>query len=78
VVNRDRDHAHRAVVELVGRTVSGAAALAEVNGPDVGATNSFADPQRVDVKERKIDLQGGRFELEFPAHSVTVLRASLT
>jgi len=32
----------------------------------------------VDVKERKLDLQGGRFELEFPAHSVTVLRASLT
>src|SRR5215470_17725307 len=77
VVNRDRDQAQRAVVELVGASVRGGAALAEVNGPDVAARNSFEDPRCVDVSERKLAAQGSRFELEFPAHSVTVVRASL-
>jgi len=77
VVNRDRDKAQRASVELVGVSVRGGAALAEVNGPDVAARNSFEDPRCVDVSERKLAAQGSRFELEFPAHSVTVVRASL-
>src|SRR5215470_14325573 len=51
--------------------------LAVVNGPDVAARNSFEDPRCVDVSERKLAAQGSRFELEFPAHSVTVVRASL-
>ena len=77
VVNRDKDRAHRAVVELIGAVATGSGALSEVNGPDVAATNSFADPRRVDVTERKAALGGGRFELEFPAHSVTVVRTPL-
>jgi alpha-N-arabinofuranosidase len=77
VVNRDRDRAHRAEVELVGRMLTGPAAVAEVNGPDVDATNSFEHPRRVDVTERKVELHGGRVALDFPAHSVTVVRASL-
>src|SRR5262249_43131071 len=52
VVNRDRDQAQRAVLELVGASVRGGAALAEVNGPDVAARNSFEDPRCVDVSER--------------------------
>jgi alpha-L-arabinofuranosidase len=57
--------------------MTGTGVLAQVNGPDVGATNSFAEPDRVGVKERTVDLQGDRVELDFPAHSVTVVRASL-
>jgi hypothetical protein len=30
------------------------------------------------VKERKVDLRGSRFDVELPAHSVTVWRTSLT
>jgi alpha-N-arabinofuranosidase len=77
VVNRDRDAAHRAVVELVGAGAAGASVLSEVNGPDVSARNSFEAPRVVDVKERTLELKGHRFELEFPAHSVTVVRTPL-
>jgi alpha-N-arabinofuranosidase len=77
VVNRDRERAHAAVVSLSGATVTGRVAVAEVNGPDVSATNSFEAPTRVDVRERHLDASGARFEYTFPAHSVTVLRLSL-
>ena len=46
----------------------------EVNGPDVGATNSFEHPRRVDVRERKLEAQGAGLALALPAHSITVLR----
>ena len=46
----------------------------EVNGPDVGATNSFETPQAVDVRERQAAGRGPRLEHVFPAQSVTVLR----
>src|SRR5947208_9734023 len=78
VVNRDRDASHTATIDLIGAAATGGAALAEVNGPDVGATNSVEHPRRVEVKERKVDLRGSRFDVELPAHSVTVWRTSLT
>jgi alpha-L-arabinofuranosidase len=74
VVNRDRDRGHRASIELTGVAVSGGVAVSEVNGPDVGATNSFEQPRLVDVQERRLEVAGPRFEYESPAHSVTVLR----
>jgi len=76
VVNRDRDRAHRATIELIG-AAAGAGVLSEVNGPDLAAVNSFEAPRRVDVTERKLEFGGARCELEFPAHSVTVVRTSL-
>jgi len=51
--------------------------VSEVNGPDVGATNSFERPRLVDVQERRLDAAGARFEYAFPPHSVTVLRIAL-
>jgi alpha-N-arabinofuranosidase len=77
VVNRDRDRAHAAVVELGGAVVAGRVAVTEVNGADVSATNSFEAPTRVGVRERQLDATGGRFEYTFPAHSVTVLRLAV-
>ncbi|HEV8616546.1 MAG TPA: alpha-L-arabinofuranosidase C-terminal domain-containing protein, partial [Methylomirabilota bacterium] len=78
VVNRDRDAAHSAVIELVGAAATGGSVLSEVNGPEVGAMNSFEHPRVVDVKDRKLDVSGRQFEYKFPAHSVTVLRTTLT
>jgi alpha-N-arabinofuranosidase len=78
VVNRDRDAAHSAVIELIGATASGGSALSEVNGPDVGAMNSFEHPRVVDVQDRKLDQAGRQLEYEFPAHSVTLMRTTLT
>jgi alpha-N-arabinofuranosidase len=74
VVNRDRDRSHRASIELAGGGVTGDVLAAEVNGPDVGATNSFEQPRLVAVQERVLGLAGRRFEYDFPAHSLTVLR----
>src|SRR5262249_31077030 len=72
VVNRDRDRAHAASIELIGGAARDGL-VAEVTGPDVGATNSFEHPRRVDVTERKLSLSGPRVDHEFPAHSVTVI-----
>ncbi len=77
VVNRDRDRSHTATIELADVAVTAGVLLSEVNGPDVGATNSFEHPRRVDVQERRLAPAGRRFEYEFPPHSLTVLRAPL-
>jgi alpha-L-arabinofuranosidase len=74
VVNRDRDTGHAATIQLAGGTVAGGVLVSEVNGPDVGATNSFEHPRVVDVQERRLEAAGARFEYGFPPHSVTVLR----
>jgi alpha-L-arabinofuranosidase len=74
VVNRDRDRDQLATVDLGRARVMGGIAVAEVNGPEVGAMNSFEEPRVVDVQERRADVAGERFEHRFPAHSVSVLR----
>ena len=77
VVNRDRDRAHRATIDLGGATATGELLVSEVNGPDVDATNSFEHPDRVGVREHRRAASGHRLEHEFPAHSVSVLRVRL-
>ena len=46
----------------------------EVNGPDVGATNSFEHPARVDVRERRATARSDGLDYVCPAHSITLLR----
>jgi alpha-N-arabinofuranosidase len=77
VVNRDRDRAHRATIDLGGATAAGELFVSEINGPDVEATNSFEHPDRVSVLEHRRPVAGPRLEHEFPAHSVSVLRLRL-
>src|SRR5262245_837679 len=77
VVNRDRDRAHRASVELGEAAVKDDVLVAEVNGASVDATNSFETPRAVDVRETRLTARGHRFEHEFPAHSISVLRVPL-
>jgi alpha-N-arabinofuranosidase len=77
VVNRDRDHGHRATIDLGGATAAGELQIAEVNGPDVDAVNSFERPDLVGVREQRRPVSGQRLEHEFPAHSVSVLRVRL-
>jgi alpha-N-arabinofuranosidase len=74
VVNRDRDRDHVATVDLGRARVASPVAVAEVNGPDVAAVNSFAAPRTVDARERTVDAASGRLEHRFPAHSISVLR----
>jgi len=77
VVNRDRDRAHRASLDLGEATVKDDVTLSEVNGPGVDATNSFETPRAVDVRESRLPARGHRFEHEFPAHSISVLQVPL-
>jgi alpha-L-arabinofuranosidase len=77
VVNRDRDRAHRASIELGDAAIKDDVTLSEVNGADVDATNSFETPRAVDVRETRVAARGHRFEHEFPAHSISVLRVPL-
>ena len=76
-VNRDRDRGHRASIELGDAAVKDDVLVAEVNGASVDATNSFETPRAVDVREARLTARGHRFEHEFPAHSISVLRLPL-
>jgi alpha-N-arabinofuranosidase len=74
VVNRDRDKSHAATIDLGGVKVSGGIQVAEVSGPDIAAMNSFEHPDVVGVRERRLEQGGARFDHEFPARSLSVLR----
>src|SRR5437867_382731 len=78
VVNRSHERELPATLDLGGATVSGSVTAWEVNGPDVSVTNSFEAPRTVDVRELKLDARGGALVHVFPAHSVTVLRFSVS
>ncbi len=74
LVNRDRDRDLSATIEVAGADVAGAVSGFEVNGPEVGATNSFEHPTRVDVRERQATARRGGLDYVCPAHSITLLR----
>jgi alpha-L-arabinofuranosidase len=74
LVNRDRDRDLTASIEVVGADVAGEVAVWEVNGPDVGATNSFEHPRRVDVREARVTARSDGLDYVCPAHSITILR----
>ena len=74
LVNRDRDRDQPATIEVAGADVAGAVEGWEVNGPEVGATNSFEHPTRVDVQERRTTARSGGLDYLCPAHSITLLR----
>jgi alpha-N-arabinofuranosidase len=72
VTNRDPENAIEATIEI-GTELGSSARVFEVNGPTPSATNSFAEPNTVSVRERVV---GDVSRLVFPAHSVSVLRVS--
>jgi alpha-N-arabinofuranosidase len=74
LVNRDRDRDLAAMVEVTGADVAGPVRVWEVNGPEVGAMNSFEQPRRVDVRERGVTARSGGLDYTCPAHSITILR----
>jgi len=77
VVNRDRERGHAATIDLGAAAVTGGLEVSEVNGPDVNAMNSFAEPDTVRVHPRRVEVAGATIEYDFPAHSVSVLRMRL-
>ncbi|GHO49270.1 alpha-N-arabinofuranosidase [Ktedonospora formicarum] len=77
VVNRDRDHAHTATIQLTDpATLTGVVAY-EVNGKSPEVINSFEQPHAVNVQEHRLDLEGQNINYTFAPHSFTLLRARL-
>src|SRR5262245_3925258 len=77
VVNRDKDRSHVATIDLGTAQATGSVEVSEVTGPSVEAKNSFEHPDTVGVRDRRLDLKGSRFDYEFPARSLSVLRFSV-
>jgi len=78
VVNRHRDQAVTAHVDVLGHGFDGPVDIYEVNAAEVSATNSFDQPELVGVQRRHAESAGSRLEHTFPAHSLTIIRADLS
>ena len=77
VVNRAPDRDLTATIDLTDDQTDGELTAYEVNAPDVDASNSFAAPDAVGVRERRLPVSGRRFDHTFPAHSLTVLKVAV-
>jgi alpha-L-arabinofuranosidase len=78
VVTNLHDHESTlARIELQGLGGKRKATVHEINGPNMDTENSFEEPDNV-VLERKPDLiLEATFEYSFPAHSITLIKATL-
>jgi alpha-N-arabinofuranosidase len=77
VVNRDPERTHRATIRFTSTAAVAGVHVAEVNGANPQATNSFERPEAVTLKEGRLDAGGSEIEYAFPRHSVTLLRFTL-
>ncbi|NQU07483.1 MAG: hypothetical protein HQ583_02895, partial [Candidatus Abyssubacteria bacterium] len=50
------------------------AVVYEINGPEIGAQNSFSEPGNVKTVEKPFSEAASDFTYEFPAHSVTLIK----
>ena len=71
-VNTDSQHVLRTTIHLQGARVADHAALETINGPSLGAANSFATPKAVSLAQKTISA-GSEFVVELPEHSVSVI-----
>ena len=76
VVNRHRERAITASLDLLDGQATRVGQVYEVNGSDPDVSNSFEHPDAVTVHEKAWQGEGSRIAYTFPAHSVTVLKFS--
>jgi alpha-N-arabinofuranosidase len=74
VVNRHKERPLVASFELEGMEPARSGKVYVINGPSPDARNSFVSPREVGVSSHDHSGFGGRFMLEFPAHSATLLK----
>lgn len=74
VINRNRASAMETEIDLGEFSPKRKAKVYEINGPDVGAQNSFDEPDKVGVEEKEFSDAASEFTYEFPAHSITVMK----
>jgi alpha-N-arabinofuranosidase len=78
VVNRDLKQAQSTAIHFADDTRVSAGVAYEVNGPDVRSENSFAHPSLVSVREQSLETRDRHLTCTFPAHSLTILRLTLS
>jgi alpha-N-arabinofuranosidase len=76
-VNRHLDQAIDVDFEAEAGQFSGAFEVAEVNGPDIKAENTFGST-KVQTTRKSAQAKGSRFTYRVPPHSYTMLKGSLT
>jgi alpha-N-arabinofuranosidase len=73
VVNRHETQAALTKVRVDGMRVSQGVDRFEINGsPD--AENTFADPHKISLQQKRTSIAGGDFSYQFPPHSITMLK----
>jgi alpha-N-arabinofuranosidase len=75
VLNRSRDRDVTASIET-GGSLQSRVGVWQMNHPDLKATHTFGDDQRVRpaTREETVTVTAGSFPFRFPAHSLTILR----
>ena len=79
VLNRSKDKAIETTIQNQEGTLAGEMAVWEMNHPDLKATHTFGDDQKVRPVRRTaaVTPQPGGFTYTFPAHSLTILQLTL-
>ncbi len=72
VVNTELVKPIRTAIHLAGVKVASGAEIETLAGDSLAAANTFANPHAVSVKREHVD-GGPNFEVELPAHSVSVI-----
>jgi len=76
VVNRHRDQAMEVAILSQHGEFTGNFEVAEVNGPDIKAENTFGSA-KVQTTRRSLSVKGDHFPYQFPPHSYTMLKGTL-
>jgi alpha-N-arabinofuranosidase len=63
-------------LDHLARSLAPEASVTTINGPDVGASNSFATPDRIRARRSSFTGVGRQFAYTFEKHSVTIISLS--
>jgi alpha-L-arabinofuranosidase len=77
VTNLHDQRAIKAEIEIRGLSGDKKASVYEINGPSMDTENSFEEPDNVTPKRRSDITLEAAFEYSFPAHSITLINATL-
>ena len=76
-VNFHREEGLRLALHVAEARVAAEGSRYSVDGPEVGATNTFEKPDTVTLTEQPLSGLSGRCTVELPPHSAHVLELSL-
>lgn len=78
VVNRHRSKPIGTTLTIGNAEVGSKATLFEINGASPEVENSFSELENVKMIQKGVSKAGEKFDYVFPAHSITLLKLSVT